>query len=63
MHSFDINHAVRLINTGDNQLENQEGIIVGFHGNDFPIVKFNSIPQGYNPVICILYTCMENIST
>lgn len=57
-----VNNLVRLIKTGDALLDVAEGIIVGFHGKDFSIVKFtNGIPEGYNPVICIIDSCIEVI--
>lgn len=56
-----VNNLVRLVETGDPKLDNQEGLIVGFHGEDFPIVKFNQIPEGYNPVICISKYCLRQL--
>jgi hypothetical protein len=56
---FQVNDRVRLVRTGKADLNQQTGTVVGYHGFDFPIVQFDTIPFGYNPVICIIHSCLE----
>lgn len=59
MTSFQIYDHVEFVNTADDHLEGSNGIIMGRHDNDFVIVVFLEIPEGFFPAIVISENCLK----
>ena len=58
MNKFPIHSRVVLYQTGDKLLNEQHGEVVGYDGDFISVVAFDTIPIGYNPVICIIHECL-----
>lgn len=52
---------VRITNTTHKDLDGQLADVLGTYGSSTAIIKFRSIPQGYNPAIVIVNACLEKV--
>jgi hypothetical protein len=56
-----VGQKVELHKTGTPDLDGSVGTLVGTHGEHFPIVLFDKAPEGYDPAICIIDSCVKAV--
>jgi hypothetical protein len=58
---FEINDKVEFHSTATPTLDGQVGTVVGRFGEGFSIVMFDDSPDGYNPAIVIIDSCLHEV--
>lgn len=59
---LNINDKIKFQNTGDERLDDECGVIIGRHNNDFIVMFTDTPPNGYNPSFVIGEYCLKKIS-
>jgi hypothetical protein len=57
----EIQDRVKIIGSGDSELDGQIATVVGFYGPDSSIILFDISPADYNPAIVVVNQIIEAI--